>query len=78
MAMVNGKIVGSKAKKIKKTLKRDKPVEKASDDTEIKKPKKKKKGDNLFGDAWDATKAGAAKVVDGGKAVVSKTLDAAA
>ncbi|ARW58766.1 hypothetical protein HOS33_gp126 [Erwinia phage vB_EamM_Y3] len=42
MAMVNGKIVGSKAKKIKKTLKRDKPVEKASDDTEIKKPKKKK------------------------------------
>ncbi|MDU6161118.1 MAG: peptidoglycan DD-metalloendopeptidase family protein [Staphylococcus epidermidis] len=43
-----------------------------------KKPKKKKKGDNLFGDAWDATKAGAAKVVDGGKAVVSKTLDAAA
>ena len=43
-----------------------------------KKPKKKKKGDNLFGDAWDAAKAGAAKVVDGGKAVVSKTLDAAA
>ncbi|PTE62634.1 phage tail tape measure protein [Staphylococcus epidermidis] len=43
-----------------------------------KKPKKKKKGDNLFGDAWDITKAGAAKVVDGGKAVVSKTLDAAA
>lgn len=43
-----------------------------------KKPKKKKKGDNLFGDAWDATKAGVAKVVDGGKAVVSKTLDAAA
>ncbi|WP_145474725.1 tape measure protein [Staphylococcus pettenkoferi] len=43
-----------------------------------KKPKKKKKGDNLFGDAWDATKAGAAKVVDGGKAVVSKTLEAAA
>ncbi|MGX4714445.1 hypothetical protein ACWJIM_01290, partial [Proteus mirabilis] len=43
-----------------------------------KKPKKKKKGDNVFGDAWDATKAGAAKVVDGGKAVVSKTLEAAA
>ena len=42
-----------------------------------KKPKKKKKGDNLFGDAWDAIKGGAAKVVDGGKAVVSKTLDAA-
>lgn len=43
-----------------------------------KKPKKKKKGDNVFGDAWDATKAEAAKVVDGGKAVVSKTLEAAA
>ncbi|MCY1563688.1 phage tail tape measure protein [Staphylococcus pettenkoferi] len=43
-----------------------------------KKPKKKKKGDNVFGDAWDATKAGAAKVVDGGKAVVSKTLEEAA
>ncbi|MDW4413003.1 peptidoglycan DD-metalloendopeptidase family protein [Staphylococcus saprophyticus] len=43
-----------------------------------KKPKKKKKGDNVFGDAWDSTKAGAAKVVDGGKAVVSKTLEAAA
>lgn len=35
------------------------------------KTKKKKKGDNVFGDAWDATKAGAAKVLDGGKAVVS-------
>ncbi|MDW4141555.1 peptidoglycan DD-metalloendopeptidase family protein [Staphylococcus saprophyticus] len=43
-----------------------------------KKPKKKKKGDNVFGDAWDSTKAGAAKVVDGGKAVVSKSLEAAA
>lgn len=43
-----------------------------------KKPKKKKKGDNVFGDVWDATEAGAAKVVDGGKAVVSKTLEAAA
>lgn len=43
-----------------------------------KKPKKNKKGDNIFGDAWDSTKAGAAKVVDGGKAVVSKTLEAAA
>ena len=43
-----------------------------------KKPKKKKKGDNVFGDVWDATKAGAAKVVDGGKAVVSKSLEAAA
>ena len=42
-----------------------------------KKPKKKKKGDNVFGDVWDATKAGAAKVVDGGKAVVSKSLEAA-
>ncbi|MDW4222069.1 peptidoglycan DD-metalloendopeptidase family protein [Staphylococcus saprophyticus] len=43
-----------------------------------KKPKKNKKGDNVFGDAWDSTKAGAAKVVDGGKAVVSKTLETAA
>jgi len=43
-----------------------------------KKPKKKKKGDNVFGDAWDASKAGAAKVVDGGKAIVSKSLEAAA
>lgn len=43
-----------------------------------KKPKKKKKGDNIFGDAWDASKAGAAKVVDGGKAVVNKTLETAA
>lgn len=43
-----------------------------------KKPKKKKKGDNVFGDAWDASKAGAAKVVDGGKAIVSKTLETAA
>ncbi|MBU7217603.1 peptidoglycan DD-metalloendopeptidase family protein [Staphylococcus gallinarum] len=42
-----------------------------------KKPKKHKKGDNVFGDAWDATKAGAAKVVEGGKAVVNKTLEAA-
>ncbi|MEJ7219725.1 peptidoglycan DD-metalloendopeptidase family protein [Staphylococcus gallinarum] len=42
-----------------------------------KKPKKNKKGDNVFGDAWDATKAGAAKVVEGGKAVVNKTLEAA-
>lgn len=43
-----------------------------------KKPKKNKKGDNVFGDAWDSTKAGAAKVVDGGKAVVSKSLEGAA
>lgn len=43
-----------------------------------KKPKKNKKGDNIFGDAWDSTKAGAAKLVDGGKAVVSKTLETAA
>lgn len=42
-----------------------------------KKPKKNKKGDNVFGDAWDATKAGAAKVIEGGKAVVGKTLEAA-
>ncbi|WP_436938639.1 peptidoglycan DD-metalloendopeptidase family protein [Staphylococcus xylosus] len=43
-----------------------------------KKPKKNKKGDNIFGDAWDSTKAGAAKLVDGGKAVVSNTLETAA
>ncbi|MDW4380444.1 peptidoglycan DD-metalloendopeptidase family protein [Staphylococcus saprophyticus] len=43
-----------------------------------KKPKKNKKGDNVFGDAWDSTKAGAAKVVEGGKAVVNKSLEAAA
>lgn len=42
-----------------------------------KKAKKKKKGDNIFGDAWDSTKAGAAKLIDGGKAVVSKSLEAA-
>ena len=42
-----------------------------------KKPKKNKKGDNIFGDAWDATKAGAAKLVNKGKAVVSNTLDTA-
>ncbi|AGW43750.1 tail length tape measure protein [Staphylococcus phage phiRS7] len=47
-----------------------------------KKPKKNKKGDNVFGDAWDSTKAGAkvvsGKVVEGGKAVVNKSLEVAA
>ncbi|MBM0749920.1 tape measure protein [Staphylococcus epidermidis] len=47
-----------------------------------KKPRKKKKGDNFFGDVWEGakngTKAATGKVVEGGKAVVSKTLDAAA
>lgn len=47
-----------------------------------KKPKKNKKGDNVFGDAWDSTKAGTkaatGKVVEGGKAVVNKSLEAAA
>ncbi|WP_239705204.1 peptidoglycan DD-metalloendopeptidase family protein [Mammaliicoccus sp. R-M63] len=43
-----------------------------------KKPKKKKKGDNIFSDVWDGTKEASGKVVDGGKAVVSKSLDAAA
>lgn len=47
-----------------------------------KKPKKKKKGDNVFGDAWDKTKDGAkvvsGKVVEGGKAVVNKSLEVAA
>ena len=47
-----------------------------------KKPKKKKKGDNVFGDAWDKTKEGtkvvSGKVVEGGKAVVNKTLETAA
>lgn len=53
MAMVNGKVVGAKAKKIKKTLKHSKPlVETVNEakakakakveDTELKKPKKKK------------------------------------
>src|SRR5699024_3381179 len=44
-----------------------------------KKPKKKKKGDNFFGDVATGVKAGAkvatGKVVDGGKAVVNKTLE---
>ncbi|MGZ2388442.1 peptidoglycan DD-metalloendopeptidase family protein [Staphylococcus saprophyticus] len=47
-----------------------------------KKPKKKKKGDNFFGDVATGVKAGAkvatGKVVDGGKAVVNKTLETAA
>src|SRR5699024_1660477 len=42
-----------------------------------KNPKKKKKGDNFFGDVATGLKAGAkvatGKVVDGGKAVVNKT-----
>lgn len=51
MAMVNGKIVGAKAKKIKKTLKRSKPLVETVNEAkakakaeapEIKKPKKKK------------------------------------
>ncbi|SUM69784.1 peptidoglycan DD-metalloendopeptidase family protein [Staphylococcus nepalensis] len=46
-----------------------------------KKPKKKKKGDNFFGDVATGVKAGAkvatGKVVDGGKAVVNKTLETA-
>lgn len=47
-----------------------------------KKPKKKKKGDNIFGDVWEGTKAGTkaatGKVVEGGKAVVNKSLAMAA
>ncbi|MGX0331943.1 peptidoglycan DD-metalloendopeptidase family protein [Staphylococcus cohnii] len=46
-----------------------------------KKPKKKKKGDNFFGDVWEGTKAGTkaatGKVVEGGKAVVNKSLEMA-
>lgn len=52
MAMVNGKVVGAKAKKIKKTLKRDKPLvetktkkkskPKSEQDYELKRPKEKK------------------------------------
>src|SRR5699024_7094635 len=42
-----------------------------------KKPKKKKKDDNFFGDVWDKTKEGtkvvSGKVVESGKAVVNKT-----
>src|SRR5699024_10254057 len=45
------------------------------------KPKKKKKGDNFFGDVWEGTKAGTkavtGKVVEGGKAVVNKSLEMA-
>ncbi|MGW9816643.1 peptidoglycan DD-metalloendopeptidase family protein [Staphylococcus cohnii] len=47
-----------------------------------KKPKKKKKGDNFFGDVATGVKAGAkvvsGKVVESGKAVVNKTLETAA
>lgn len=47
-----------------------------------KKPKKKKKDDEFFGDVWDKTKDGAkvvsGKVVEGGKSVVNKSLEAAA
>lgn len=47
-----------------------------------KKPKKKKKDDEFFGDVWDKTKDGAkvvsGKVVEGGKAVVNKSLEVAA
>src|SRR5699024_8062122 len=47
-----------------------------------KKPKKKKKDDNFFGDVWDKTKEGtkvvSGKVVESGKAVVNKTLETAA
>lgn len=47
-----------------------------------KKPKKKKKGDNFFGDVTTGLKTGAkvatGKVVEGGKAVVNKTLETAA
>lgn len=47
-----------------------------------KKPKKKKKDDDFFGDVWDKTKDGAkvvsGKVVEGGKAVVNKSLEVAA
>ncbi|WP_210139111.1 peptidoglycan DD-metalloendopeptidase family protein [Staphylococcus sp. GDY8P82P] len=47
-----------------------------------KKPKKKKKGDNFFGDVATGLKTGAkvatGKVVEGGKAVVNKTLETAA
>ncbi|WP_210131618.1 peptidoglycan DD-metalloendopeptidase family protein [Staphylococcus sp. GDK8D30P] len=47
-----------------------------------KKPKKKKKGDNFFGDVATGLKTGAkvatGKVVDGGKAVVTKSLNMAA
>ncbi|MEB6037990.1 peptidoglycan DD-metalloendopeptidase family protein [Staphylococcus pseudoxylosus] len=47
-----------------------------------KKPKKKKKDENIFGDVWEGTKDGvkaaSGKVVEGGKAVVNKSLEAAA
>lgn len=39
-----------------------------------KKPKKAKKGDNIFGDIVEGGKALGGKILDGGKAVVDKTL----
>ena len=39
-----------------------------------KKPKKAKKGDNIFGDVLEGGKALGGKILDGGKAVVDKTL----
>lgn len=39
-----------------------------------KKPKKAKKGDNIFGDVLEGGKAIGGKILDGGKAVVDKTL----
>ena len=54
----------------------------ASGSLSNKKPKKKKKDDDFFGDVWDKTKEGtklvSGKVVEGGKAVVNKTLETAA
>lgn len=53
MAMVNGKIVGAKAKKIKKTLSKVKPVER-----ETEKPAKKK---HPIQEGWDEFKGELAK-----------------
>ncbi|QZE59033.1 hypothetical protein MPK64_gp130 [Erwinia phage pEa_SNUABM_16] len=49
MAMVNGKIVGEKAKKIKRTLKRDKPLAEQAEELKRVKAKKAKKSEKPAG-----------------------------
>lgn len=48
MAMVNGKVVGAKAKKIKKTLKHDKPLAEQAAELKRVKEKKAKKADKTL------------------------------
>lgn len=52
MAMVNGKIVGAKAKKIKDTLKKT-PKVLSEKDTELKRPKEKKSKKNTIREGWE-------------------------